>query len=113
MNIQSVLFFVSLLLFTSLFQVGEGSWASLPPGRRQLQRKVCISAINEESFVSYMYPIITHKTVNVGCFFDFGNKLPSQHDRQSRETDWGKPRTLLSPCGKKKETPGLGGLGLS
>lgn len=40
MKIQSVLIFFSLLLFTSLIQVGEGTWVVLPPGKRQLKRKV-------------------------------------------------------------------------
>ena len=51
MKIQSVLFFFSLLVFSSLIQVGEGTWVVLPPGKRQLKRKVCVTARNEESFV--------------------------------------------------------------
>ena len=51
MKIQSPLFFFSLLLFTGLIQISEGSFGVLPPGRRQLERKVCITRINRESFV--------------------------------------------------------------
>lgn len=50
MKIQAPLFFVSLLLFTGLIQFAEGSFGVLPPGRRQLERKVCITGINRESF---------------------------------------------------------------
>ena len=45
MKIQAFMFVAALLLFTAFVQDGEGAIGFMPPGRREVQRKVCIPGI--------------------------------------------------------------------
>lgn len=45
MKIQGFLFIAALLLLAKCVQDTEGGFGVLPPGRRELQRKVCIPGI--------------------------------------------------------------------
>lgn len=54
MKIQT-LFIVALLLYTALVQDTEAGLGAIPPGRRKLERKVCIARYHRFSnlFISY------------------------------------------------------------
>lgn len=54
MKIQAFLFIAALLLFTSFIQDTEGVIGLMPPGRRELNRKVCIPGYKiEGNFADY------------------------------------------------------------
>lgn len=50
MKIQTFLFIAALLVLTGVTQDGEGGFVTLPPGRRELDRKVRIPGINGKFF---------------------------------------------------------------
>ena len=48
MKIQTFLFIAAFLLCTSFVQDTQGAFGLLPPGKRELARKVCIPGIKDK-----------------------------------------------------------------